>query len=158
MDRILLLRAAIFFSFYIIGAYATTDILRLLKGSASPVESSVCYCPVCGLRIALKDQIPIISYISGRGRCRSCHSRIPASDLFLEIFLSAALSIIAAATSFSWYGFVLCIAFYELVKAAFILINGAREKDFLRNLFVSLLNNICIFAIIGILFFINCII
>lgn len=155
MAEILLLRTAIFFSFYIIGAYATTDILRLLKGSTSPVGSSVCYCPVCGCRIALKDQIPIISYILGKGECRSCHSRIPASDLFLEIFLFAALSIIAAATSFSWYGFVFCIAFYELVKAAFILINGAREKDFLRNLFVSLLNNIGIFAITGILFFIN---
>lgn len=58
----------IIFAFYILSAYATTDILRLLKGSTLPANSAHCYCPNCNSKIALKDQIPILSYFLNHGK------------------------------------------------------------------------------------------
>lgn len=58
-----LLYFSLYFVFYIMGAYATTDILRLLKGSTVKVNAPDCYCPICHNKIALRDQLPIISYI-----------------------------------------------------------------------------------------------
>ena len=70
----------IIFAFYILSAYATTDILRLLKGSTLPVNSAHCYCPNCNSKIALKDQIPILSYFLNHGKCRVCGCKIPPND------------------------------------------------------------------------------
>ncbi len=60
---------SIYFAFYILGAYATTDILRLLKGSTLYVNARDCYCPICHNRILLKDQIPLFSYLKNKGKC-----------------------------------------------------------------------------------------
>jgi prepilin signal peptidase PulO-like enzyme (type II secretory pathway) len=62
----MIIRTAIIMCFYIIGAYATTDIVRLLKGARLAVWTQSCYCPVCNNCIKLVEQIPIISYNSLR--------------------------------------------------------------------------------------------
>lgn len=144
----------ILFAFYVLGAYATTDILRLLKGSTTSVNAKDCYCPICGYRIPLYDQIPILAYMKNRGKCRNCHSQIPFSDLFLEIFIFLGCSIITAACSFSWIGFGLSIAFYESTKLFYIIRKGAREDHFLSNLLKSLLNNLVWFVLLACLFLI----
>lgn len=148
----LIINFAIFFSFYILGAYATTDILRLLKGSTRSVTASECYCPICRSKIALKDQLPIFAYIKNRGQCQSCGSKIPLSDLFLEIFLFLLLSCIGILSRFSWTGFVLCVFAYEFTKLIFLLRFGKRETDFPKNLLLSLLNNMILFGIVAFLF------
>lgn len=153
--RILLIHFAIYFSFYIIGAYATTDILRLLKGCAVSINATDCYCPVCNKKIALKDQIPIFSYIKNKGTCFHCGSPIPVSDLFLELFLFATLSVISSALNFSWTAYILCVVFYEITKVLFLLFYGHREKDFMKNLFRSIFNNFFLFSLIAFLFLIS---
>lgn len=147
--KIIILHFAVFFGFYIIGAYATTDILRLLKGSDLPINEPDCYCPVCHKRIALRDQLPVLSYLKNHGRCKNCESPIPTSDLFLEVFLFTLLSCIAAVFHFSWTGFGLCVIFYESVKIIFLLRFGKREHAFWKNLFLSFINNLFLFGILA---------
>ncbi len=49
-------------------------------------------CPACGGRIRPWDNVPILSYLALRGRCRSCGSRISPRYLVVE-FLSAAIPV-----------------------------------------------------------------
>ena len=143
---------AFYFIFYIIGAYATTDILRLLKNTSVPIDAPNCYCPICKNKINLINQLPIISYLKNKGKCFHCKNTIPIFDLFLEIFLFLSLSIISTCLHFEWIAFFFCIAIFEGTKFIFILIYGPREIDFIKNLFISLKNNIFIFLLLGILF------
>lgn len=150
--KTILTRSAIFFTFYILGAYATTDILRLLRGAVLSVNAPDCCCPLCHSRIALPDQLPIFAYLKNHGRCKSCGSRIPFSDLFLEIFLFLTLSLTALLFQFRWTGFWLCTGLYETVKLLFLLRFGKRENAFCKNLAFSLLNNLFLFCILAFFF------
>jgi leader peptidase (prepilin peptidase)/N-methyltransferase len=141
--------------FYIIGAYATTDIVRLLKGSYLPVWSKSCYCPVCDERIRLAEQIPIVSYIVGKGRCRKCHSKIPLSDIWLEVVVFIALSVVAVATCFSYTSLLFDIVFYELLKIICCIKYGIRESGFLPNVLFSLLTNMAVFGLLAFLYLIE---
>lgn len=143
------------FAFYIVGAYATTDILRLLKGCSISVNAPDCYCPICHNKIALKDQLPIFSYFKNHGGCFHCKSPIPMSDLFLEIFLFITLSDISLLLNFSWIAYFLCVFVYQSTKIVFLLIYGQRETDFLRNLLLSTCNNILIFSLIAVFFLLS---
>ena len=150
----LFIRFVICFTFYIIGAYATTDILRLLKGSVVSINAPDCYCPICRNKIALKDQLPIFAYIKNHGSCFHCKSPIPISDLFLEVFLFVSLSVISFLFHFSWTAYFLCVLFYLCTKMIFLLVYGQREYDFLKNLLLSFFNNIVIFSLLAFLFLI----
>jgi prepilin signal peptidase PulO-like enzyme (type II secretory pathway) len=44
------------------------------------------FCPNCGAKIAFYDNIPLISYIILRGRCRKCKAKIPISSFLIEFF------------------------------------------------------------------------
>lgn len=150
--KTIILHISIFITFYILGAYATTDILRLLKGAVTPVNAPDCYCPVCSSRIALRDQLPIFSYLKNHGTCRNCKSHIPFSNLFLELFLFLLLSGIAAAFHFSAFAWGLCVLSYEAAKLAFLLRFGKREVEFRKNLMISLAYNLLFFTVLGFLF------
>src|SRR5258707_14737771 len=78
----------------LIGSFLNVVIHRV------PREESIVFpnsrCPSCGAPIKPYDNIPVISYLNLRGRCRSCHSHIsaryPAVEamtalLFLAVFL-----------------------------------------------------------------------
>lgn len=150
--KAIIIRMAICFAFYILGAYATTDILRLLKGSTVAVNAPDCYCPVCHTKIALRDQLPIISYFKNHGSCRNCKSSIPISDLFLEIFLFLTMTLLSILLNFNWLAFALCIAVYEITKIIFLCRLGRRESAFIKNLMISLATNIALFALLAFLF------
>lgn len=150
--RTIAVHFAIFFTYYILGAYATTDILRLLRGTTTEVNNSYCYCPICHKRISLWDQIPIFSYLKNHGACKNCGSRIPLSDLFLEIFLFILLSGITIISRFNWIGFGLCVAAYELTKLLFLIRFGKRESSFGKNLAISLGNNLFLFCCLAFFF------
>lgn len=148
----IVIRLAIVFTFYIVGAYATTDILRLLKGSSFAVSSRDCFCPICKSRIRLIDQVPIIAYIKNQGKCRSCGSKIPESEFLLEIFLFCILTAISFVFQFRMTAFAGCLLVYEVTKMAYLIKYGKRTDCFCKNLILSLLNNMLIFGLIFVLF------
>lgn len=143
---------AIIISFYVIGAYATTDILRLLKGKTLPVFSSSCFCPYCNKKISLKNQIPIFSYIKCKGKCKTCGIQIPKADLVLEIFLFVSLTLVTGMFHFQYISYVICIIIYEGLKVICLIVFGVRQNDFMKNLILSFLNNILIWGLVFILF------
>ena len=77
----------------IIGSFLNVVIHRL------PREKSIVFpnsrCPSCGAAIAFYDNVPVLSYLLLRGRCRSCHSaisfRYPAVE-FLTALLYVAVT------------------------------------------------------------------
>ncbi len=150
-----IIHISILFTFYIIGAFSTTDILRLSKGNTISVSAPDCHCPVCGNKIPLYDQIPILSYFINHQKCRFCGSKIPPSELILELFVFFLLSFTSVISDFSYSGFFLCLLFYQLTKIISLLIMKPRKNSFLKNLFLSLLHNILLFSLLFFLFFLE---
>ena len=74
------------------GSFLNVVIYRLPPGKSliKPPSS----CPQCGARIRAYDNIPIVSYIVLRGRCRHCGLRIPLRYLAVEL-LAGVLSVFA---------------------------------------------------------------
>ncbi|MBR4082997.1 MAG: prepilin peptidase [Lachnospiraceae bacterium] len=148
----IIIRFTICLVYYILGAYATTDILRLLKGSTLSINNPDCYCPICNNKIKLKDQLPIFAYIKNHGACHYCKSKIPFGDLFLEIFLFLLMTLITILLHFNWWAYFVCFIAYEVTKLLFLFIYGPRETEFAKNLLRSLGNNMVLFTLLAVLF------
>ncbi len=101
-----------------IGSFLNVCIYRLPRGEFfSRVRS---YCPKCSAPIRARDNIPLISYIVLRGKCRSCGQPISPRYPVVEA-LTAALFI----ANFAYFGvhpltIVWDIAVCALITAAFI--------------------------------------
>jgi leader peptidase (prepilin peptidase) / N-methyltransferase len=58
-----------------------------------PAKQSLAYppshCPACSRRLAVKDLIPVFSYLWLRGRCRYCRAPIPRRVLWVEVSTAA---------------------------------------------------------------------
>ena len=66
----------------ILGSFYNVVIYRLPKGKSIIVPSS--HCPSCGYPIRWYDNIPIISFILLKGKCRKCKSKISLIYPFVE--------------------------------------------------------------------------
>ena len=101
-----------------IGSFLNVCIYRLPRGEFFSRARS--YCPKCSAPIRARDNIPLISYIVLRGKCRSCGQPISPRYLVVEA-LTAALFI----ANFAYFGvhpltIVWDIAVCALITAAFI--------------------------------------
>ncbi|HYE26383.1 MAG TPA: prepilin peptidase [Clostridia bacterium] len=67
------------------GSFLNVCIYRLPRGMsvASPSRS---FCPNCGREIAAFDNIPVLSWMLLRGRCRNCREPIKARYAIIELF------------------------------------------------------------------------
>lgn len=74
-----------------IGSFINVLVVRLPAGR-SPVRPRSA-CPACGAAIAWYDNVPILSWLVLRGRCRRCGTRISAQYLLVE-----------AGTALMWLG------------------------------------------------------
>ena len=50
------------------------------------LKDSRSYCPKCGHQIAWYDNIPLLSYLILRGKCRHCHEKIAIRYFLVELF------------------------------------------------------------------------
>ena len=149
-----IIRFTIILVYYILGAYATTDMLRLLKGSKLSINATDCYCPICGHKISLYHQIPIVSYFINRRSCPYCKSHIPISEIFLETFILIVSTLVCIVFDFRFIAFFINLSIYEGTKVFLILKKGKREENFVRNLLCSVLNNSLQFGLVAFLFLI----
>jgi prepilin signal peptidase PulO-like enzyme (type II secretory pathway) len=60
----------------VIGSFLNVVIHRVPREESIVFPNS--HCPSCGVVIAFYDNIPILSYIVLRGKCRGCHEHISA--------------------------------------------------------------------------------
>jgi leader peptidase (prepilin peptidase)/N-methyltransferase len=58
----------------VVGSFANVCIHRVPAGLSIVAPPS--RCPVCGTRIRARDNVPLLSYLALRGRCRACRSAI----------------------------------------------------------------------------------
>jgi len=70
-----------------IGSFMTVVADRVPAGESVVAPRS--RCPSCGTEILTRDNIPVLSWVLLRGRCRACGARIPAIYPFLEISTAA---------------------------------------------------------------------
>ncbi len=63
---------------------------RVPRGGSVVTGRSVC--DACGVQIAAYDNVPVLSWLLLRGRCRSCGARIPLRYLLVELALGAAFA------------------------------------------------------------------
>jgi len=65
------------------GSFLNVCIYRLPRGFSVTTPRSAC--PNCKRRIASYDNIPVVSWLILRGRCRTCHTPISPRYLFIEL-------------------------------------------------------------------------
>jgi len=78
----------------VFGSFLTVAIHRLPRGES--LVSPRSRCPSCGTQILARDNVPVVSWVVLRGRCRTCGARIspvyPLTELAVAgLFVAAAL-------------------------------------------------------------------
>ena len=66
-----------------VGSFLNVCIDRLPQNES--IVNPPSHCPVCQHRLAVKDLIPVFSYLRLRGRCRYCQVSIPRKLLWVEL-------------------------------------------------------------------------
>lgn len=81
---------------FVLGAFVGSflNVLAIRSLSESSIFRAPSSCPKCQRRLNVIDLIPIVSYISLKGRCRHCRARIPWYYLAVEIFTAVSFVVI----------------------------------------------------------------
>lgn len=100
------------------GSFLNVVIYRLPAGMSliKPPSS----CPVCKARIKAYDNIPVLSYLLLRGRCRHCRARIPISYFLGELITPAAFVVLYLRFSLGLFFFASCLFTSALIVLGFI--------------------------------------
>jgi leader peptidase (prepilin peptidase) / N-methyltransferase len=106
--------ALAFFAGLLIGSFLNVCVYRLPRDMsvAKPARS---ICPGCEKTIAWYDNVPLLSYVLLRGRCRHCGWRIPARYPLVELAAAVAFALSVAA-----FGVTLMALKYALFSAIMI--------------------------------------
>lgn len=99
----------------VIGSFLNVVIWRLPRGES--VVSPPSACPSCGAQVRPFDNIPILSWLILRGRCRNCGEPISARYPLVEALtaaLAALVPIFLGADEDVWLGFALVIVLVPL--------------------------------------------
>ena len=136
---------ALFFMYYHISGLSTTNILRLTKGCRTPVLSSKCVCDNCSNKIPPILQLPVISFVLCRGRCKFCGCKIPVSGLILEICILSGMFFITHLLGFAPKGVLFSFVFYEITRIFVVIRHGKRTDDFLKQYAIAVASMIPFF-------------
>jgi leader peptidase (prepilin peptidase)/N-methyltransferase len=94
----------------ILGSFLNVVAYRLPRGESLSVPRS--RCPQCETPIKPYDNIPLVSWVLLRGRCRSCHAaisgRYPLVELATAVLL-AGVVVVKGADSDAWLGIALVL-------------------------------------------------
>jgi leader peptidase (prepilin peptidase)/N-methyltransferase len=82
----------------VVGWYLTLVIRRVPRGESTLARTSVC--PRCAHRICARDNVPVLSWLRLRGRCRDCGERIPARYPLIELGTALAFAVVTAGVLF----------------------------------------------------------
>jgi leader peptidase (prepilin peptidase)/N-methyltransferase len=77
-------------------------------------------CPQCGTEIGPRDNIPVLSWLLLRGKCRSCGAAISARYPLVELFTSALFAAAGARFADSWALPAYLLLFASLIAISFI--------------------------------------
>jgi leader peptidase (prepilin peptidase)/N-methyltransferase len=91
----------------LIGSFLNVCIYRMPRDLSVVAPRS--YCPECEHPIAWYDNIPVLSYILLRGRCRACLKPIRPRYLVVELITPVLFAGIIYAFGATWLGVKLCV-------------------------------------------------
>src|SRR5690348_17916846 len=77
-----------------VGSFLNVVVYRLPRGKNLAYPGS--FCPRCGHPIRLSDNIPILSWVALRGRCRDCGGRISPRYFFVELTVATLFLLVLA--------------------------------------------------------------
>lgn len=83
-----------------VGSFLNVVIYRVPRNKSIVSPSSTC--PSCSTPIANRDNIPVVSWVVLRGRCRTCHVRISAQYPLVELLTAALFAGAAARIGVNW--------------------------------------------------------
>jgi leader peptidase (prepilin peptidase) / N-methyltransferase len=106
-----------------LGSFLNVAAARLPEGRSllQPPSS----CRSCGMRIAWRDNVPLLSYLLLRGRCRGCGERIGARYLAVELLTG--LLVAACFLRFGFSGEAFLAAFFVSVLVVLSAIDFERR-------------------------------
>ena len=80
----------------ILGSFASVVAHRVPRGESFATGRS--RCPGCGQQIAAYDNVPVLSWLMLRGRCRNCDERIssryPLTELAMAVLFTATVAVL----------------------------------------------------------------
>lgn len=100
----------------LVGSFLNVVIVRLPEEGGSVVFPAS-HCPICKKAIAWYDNIPLVSFLLLRGKCRQCQARISRRYPLVE----GAMALLALAL-YQHFGFTLLFPIYFLFCAALLVI------------------------------------
>ena len=77
-------------------------------------------CPSCGATIGALENVPVLSWIALRGRCRHCKAGISARYPLVEVLTAAASVAVVAGFGYTWLGLACLVFTWALVALTFI--------------------------------------
>jgi leader peptidase (prepilin peptidase)/N-methyltransferase len=83
-----------------VGSFLNVVIYRVPRSES--IVSPRSACPSCGTPIRVKDNIPVVSWLVLRGRCRDCHAPISIRYLLVEVACGALFAGTAARFGHQW--------------------------------------------------------
>jgi leader peptidase (prepilin peptidase)/N-methyltransferase len=92
MDPLIVIAAG--FGGLLLGSFGNVVVHRVPRGAS--IVSPPSACPGCGTELRARDNIPLISWLLLRGRCRSCGVAISPRYPALEVGMAAAFALTAA--------------------------------------------------------------
>jgi leader peptidase (prepilin peptidase) / N-methyltransferase len=98
----------------IVGSFLNVCIIRLPKGESVVWPRS--HCPKCRKKIAGYDNIPVLSYLLLKGRCRNCKQPISLRYLVVEILTALVFAVLTLR-----YGLSYDLFFYIVLACALII-------------------------------------
>jgi len=107
-----------FISGTIIGSFLNVCIYRIPEGESVIYPYS--YCPECGERIKWYDNIPVISYLILRGKCRNCGKKISVQYPLVELLTGILTAGVVYRYGLSFVSFYFLILTYVLIVVSMI--------------------------------------
>lgn len=84
----------------VIGSFLNVVIYRVPAGISVVAPASSC--PSCGTTLRPWDNVPVVSWLALRGRCRTCKTRISARYPIIELLTATVFGLVAARIGASW--------------------------------------------------------
>mgnify|MGYP001255334909 CR=1 FL=1 len=102
----------------IVGSFLNVCIHRMPKGESVVWPRS--HCPKCNKRIPGYDNIPFISYILLKGKCRGCKEKISLRYPLVELLTSVLMVVLFTRFGLKYEFFLYMVMFWGLIIATFI--------------------------------------
>jgi len=83
-----------------IGSFLNVAIWRLPRGESLVRPPS--HCPACDAPVRPRDNVPVLSWLLLRGRCRDCHARISARYPLVELLTGVSFAALALRLGAAW--------------------------------------------------------